>query len=167
MTKSKASAVRLTRRKKHEGNQSHALGYGLITRWTQKEISPHSVVEHNHAHDEDFTPCCKSSLLATFRKGIASSMTGFCGLIQVKSCFCFLQRWEWTEIPAWHHPFFQGQLRPAAGLATTADPGVHHCLTMVVSVNFTYFTASQVWIRTNIWLHSHFLRIFYTDQCSM
>lgn len=51
-----------------------------------------------------------------FRKGIASSMAGCCALVQVRSCFCFLQRWSWTKTSTWHHSSFQVQPNSAVSL---------------------------------------------------
>ena len=51
------------------------------------------------------------------RKGIARSMAGCCALVQIKLSFYFLQRWNWTKTPTWHHSF-QVQLNSAVSLIT-------------------------------------------------
>lgn len=112
----------------------HASGYSLITRWTQKKISPHSAVKHDYVHDEYFTPSCKSSILARnhwycLRKGIASSMAGCCVLVRKKSRFYLLQRQNWIKPPNWHHSAFKSSLNLLWAWSETSDHGIHCCLT--------------------------------------
>lgn len=53
------------------------------------------------------------------RQGIASSMAGCRALlVQINSCFSFLQRWNWTKTPTRHHSSFRARLHPAVSLMT-------------------------------------------------